>query len=158
MTTVPADMLKKSLADIYALLLKTHNFHWNVTGHNFCDLHRLFEEQYKSLLDSADIIAERIRALGDHAPGGLRAFAATTIVEEAPKNQIDADTMLALLTEDHSRLADRSQHGIEIALNIRDNVTADLLTKQQQYHEKQIWIMKAIKLEKHITEHKSAVA
>jgi starvation-inducible DNA-binding protein len=78
-----AEGLARLLADSYTLYLKTHNFHWNVTGPNFVELHGLFEQHYTELATAVDEIAERIRALGAPAPGSYRAFAALTAIEEA---------------------------------------------------------------------------
>ncbi len=141
MTTASTDNLKFFLADTYTLLLKTHSFHWNVKGPQFFSLHALFEEQYKDLLDAADMVAERISTLGEYAPGGLKAYKKMTSIDE-PQENADADTMLHTLIVDNQKLADRAQIAIGEATETGDKVTVDMLAGRLQRHEKQIWMMK----------------
>jgi len=143
------DILNKFLADTYALALKTHDYHWNVTGAEFCNLHSLFENQYKDLVDAADTIAERIRALGEYAAGGVHNFAKNTSIEE-PRRDLDADSMLAFLIVDHTRLADRALKAVNRLFESGDHATADILIRRIQMHEKQIWMMKSICDEKKV--------
>ena len=95
-----AEGLKQLLADSYTLYLQTHNFHWNVTGPRFRDLHLLFEENYTELATAVDEIAERIRTLGAPAPGTYREFAALSRIEEV-EGSVSAEDMLKILTAGH---------------------------------------------------------
>ena len=91
--------LKEVLADSYILYLKTQNYHWNVTGHHFKSLHLMFEEQYKDLFLAVDLIAERIRALGEKAPGTFKSYSKVTNIKEGDEN-LDADSMVKDLAND----------------------------------------------------------
>ena len=141
MTTT--DFLKIFLSDTYALMLKTHAFHWNVTGANFRDLHLLFEEQYRDLFEAADVIAERIRAKGDHPPGGIRTYAQMSSVDD-PRLGFSAEDMLNILIADHEKLTDHAKKAITEATQVSDDATADILIGRVQQHEKQIWLMGSI--------------
>ncbi len=137
------DALKTYLADTYTLLLKTHAFHWNVEGARFYDLHQLFEVQYKDLFEAVDAIAERIRALGEYAPGGLKAYTKMTSISD-PEENMNSDVMLHALISDHKNLAERAKKGIKAANQADDDATADLLVSRVQQHEKQVWMMTSI--------------
>ena len=137
-----ARALAKVLADTYLLYLKTHNFHWNVEGARFRSLHQMFEEQYQALWASVDDIAERIRALGQYAPGTYAKFkvlAAVKETEELPK----CDDMLRELICDNETVVDTIKAGLFAAQSAADDATAGLLTDRLMYHEKQIWMMKS---------------
>lgn len=137
-----AHALARVLADTYLLYGKTHNFHWNVEGPAFPSLHRLFEEQYRALWSSVDELAERIRALGPHAPGTyakIKALAAIKETEEIP----DSDAMLEALLADHETLVHTVRAALGTAQAAGDEVTADLLTDRLSYHEKQIWMIRS---------------
>lgn len=136
-------VLNDFLANTYTLLLKTHAFHWNVTGEKFYNLHLLFENQYKDLFAAADELAERIRARGDYAPGGIGVYASMTSIED-PKEDASADDMLRTLIADNRCLADDAKAGIGICMQAGDDVTANMLTDRQHQHEKQMWMMKSI--------------
>ncbi len=92
--------LSRLLADTYTLYLKTHNYHWNVTGPMFTSLHTLFEEQYTELATAVDVIAERIRALGEFAPGSYQAFSQLTAIKEETEVP-GAEEMLKNLLDSH---------------------------------------------------------
>lgn len=132
--------LKSFLADTYALMLKTHVYHWNVMGPHFPELHKHFESQYTELFAAADRIAERIRSLGEYAPGGFKAFSALTFVNE-PKMDASAEEMLEDLIENHRKLAIQAKQSIKIANENGDDATANMLTERLEEHEKQIWMM-----------------
>lgn len=137
------EFMKNFLSDTYALAVKTHAFHWNVTGQNFRSLHLLFDEQYKELLESADVIAERIRALGYQAPGGIKTYAQTSSIDD-PNLRLDAEGMVAALAADHTKLGDDAKKGISIAAQAGDDATADILIARMREHEKQSWMLNSI--------------
>ncbi len=137
-----AHALSKVLADTYLLYLKTHNFHWNVEGPRFRSLHQMFEEQYQALWASIDELAERIRALGQYAPGTYAKFEALAAVketEEIPK----CDDMLRALVADNETVVDTIKAGLFAAETAGDEATAGLLSDRLAYHEKQLWMMKS---------------
>ncbi len=138
-----AEGLSRLLADSYTLYLKTHNFHWNVTGPMFNTLHLMFETQYTELATAVDEIAERIRALGVHAPGSYAQFSKLTSVPEETGNP-DAMEMLRQLVEDHETVV-RTARGIFPAVDkANDEPTADLLTQRMQIHEKTAWMLRSM--------------
>lgn len=138
-----AAALSKVLADTFALYLKTHNFHWNVRGEKFRALHEMFEEQYRDMWEALDEIAERIRALGEDAPGTpakLAKLASITANEEIPS----ADDMLKELIVDNEAIAATLADAIKTVQDAGDEPSAGLLTDRQTSHEKQVWMMKSI--------------
>lgn len=138
-----AEGLSRLLADTYTLYLKTHNFHWNVTGPMFNTLHLMFEQQYTELSLAVDLIAERIRALGVVAPGTYREFAALTRIKEeegVPK----AEQMLAILVADQEAVVRTAREIFPLADDAHDEPTADLLTQRMQTHEKTAWMLRAM--------------
>jgi len=138
-----ADELIHLLADTYTLYLKTQNFHWNVTGPHFASLHVLFEEQYKELADATDIIAERIRALGCHAPASFAEFSKLSSLKEAPTSDVAAKDMLKQLLRDHEIIIKQLSHMIEKAEKAHDEGTLDLLTERIRVHEKTAWMLRS---------------
>jgi starvation-inducible DNA-binding protein len=138
-----ADALSRLLADSYTLYLKTHNYHWNVTGPHFGALHALFELQYTELATAVDAIAERIRALGAPAPGSYREFAAMTEVPEAPAGPVPAMTMVAHLAADHATVARRAAEATVLAAQAGDEPTAGMATSRSEVHEKAAWMLNA---------------
>lgn len=135
--------LSKVLADTYVLYLKTHNFHWNVEGPNFRQLHLMFEEQYQDMWAALDEIAERIRALGAYAPGTYAKFAELATIKEnqdIPK----ANDMLSELAADNERIVTTLTDAIKIAQDAGDEPSAGLLTDRQTVHEKAAWMIRAM--------------
>ncbi|MCU0686611.1 MAG: DNA starvation/stationary phase protection protein [Polyangiaceae bacterium] len=135
-----ASGLSKVLADTYTLYLKTHNFHWNVTGPMFQTLHLMFEQHYNELALAVDAVAERIRALGVQAPGTYRQFSALSSIKEedgVPK----AQDMIRLLVQGHEAVARTSRGVFTIASEANDQPTCDLLTQRMQIHEKTAWML-----------------
>lgn len=135
--------LSQLLADTYSIYLKTHNFHWNVSGPMFVTLHTLFEQQYTELALAIDIIAERIRALGAFAPGSFKAFQDLTSIpdmEDIP----DALTMIALLVEDNETIIKTARSIIPLADKAYDTPTADLATARILVHEKTAWMLTSL--------------
>ncbi|HEX8128861.1 MAG TPA: Dps family protein [Pyrinomonadaceae bacterium] len=138
-----AEGLSRLLADTFTLYLKTHNFHWNVTGPMFQTLHLMFEEQYNELWTANDLIAERIRALGVFAPATYKEFARLTSIAE--ENGVPAATqMVRQLVEGHETAARTARSVITIAENASDAPTADLLTERLQVHEKTAWMLRSL--------------
>lgn len=135
--------LGRLLADSYTLYLKTHNFHWNVTGPMFNTLHTMFEEQYTALALAVDEVAERIRALGFPAPGSYAAYARLTSVEES-EDVPEAIDMVAQLVAAHETVARTAREIFPAAEDGSDEVTVDLLTQRLQYHEKTAWMLRSI--------------
>ena len=134
--------LSKLLAESYTLYLKTHNYHWNVTGPMFHSLHLLFEEQYTELATAVDKIAERIRALGDKAPGSYVAFARLSSVKDADGDP-DAAEMLETLTGDHRIVAERANKVLKLAASHEDEGTAAIASERIEIHEKAAWMLSA---------------
>ncbi|MCA9874665.1 MAG: DNA starvation/stationary phase protection protein [Ardenticatenaceae bacterium] len=136
--------LNNLLADEHMLYTKTRNFHWNVTGPMFASLHLLFEEQYNSLQETADEIAERVRMLGGEAIGTLTLFLERTRLPESPLDQPNARTMVGRLLEDHESVINQLRQDIDVCTNRLDDVgTADLLTGVMRMHEKIAWMLRA---------------
>ena len=138
-----ADGLAKVLADSYTLYLKTHNFHWNVTGPMFNTLHLMFEAQYNELALAVDLVAERIRALGHPAPGSYSAYAKLSSIEEA-EGVPAAEDMIAQLVKGHEAVARTARGVFRAAEKVSDQPTADLLTQRMQVHEKTAWMLRAL--------------
>lgn len=137
-----ADGLKKLLADSYTLYLQTHNFHWNVTGPQFRELHLMFEEHYTELAVAVDDIAERIRTLGVAAPGTYKSFAQLSSVEEV-EGVPSAGTMVELLTKGHEQVVKTAREVLKVAQNADDESTASLVSDRMRIHEKTAWMLRA---------------
>ena len=138
-----ADGLSRLLADTYSLYLKTHYFHWNVTGPMFQTLHLMFEVQYTELALAVDLIAERIRALGFPAPGSYTQYAELTSIPETtsvPK----AEEMIKLLVEAQEAVCRTARSIYPIVEKASDEPTADLLTQRLQLHEKTAWMLRSL--------------
>lgn len=138
-----ADGLSRLLADSYTLYLKTHNYHWNVTGPMFHTLHALFEEQYNELALAVDEIAERIRALGFPAPGSYKAYAALTSIEE-DENVPAAEDMIRNLVRAHETVVRTARSVFPAADEANDEPSADLLTQRMQASEKVAWMLRSL--------------
>jgi starvation-inducible DNA-binding protein len=135
--------LARLLADSYTLYLKTHNYHWNVTGPLFNTLHLMFEQQYTELATAVDEIAERIRALGHPAPGSYRAFAKLTSIEEE-EGVPSAEDMIRELVTGQETVVRTAREVFPIAADAHDEPTADLLTQRMQLHEKNAWMLRSM--------------
>ena len=138
-----ADALSQLLADSYTLYLKTHNYHWNVTGPHFGALHAMFEAQYTDLALAVDALAERIRALGHRAPGSYAEFSVRTEVVEATTEPTKAMEMVAALATDHQMVARAAARVISVANAGGDEPTAGLATTRQELHEKAAWMLRS---------------
>ena len=138
-----ADRLSALLADSYSLYLKTHNYHWNVTGPLFNTLDTMFEEQYTELAAAVDEIAERIRALGIKAPGSYSAFSSLTSIDEASGDE-NAEDMIRALVDGQETVARTARDAFPAADSANDEPTADLLTQRMQIHEKNAWMLRSM--------------
>ncbi len=138
-----AEGLSRLLADTYSLYLKTHNYHWNVTGPMFQTLHLMFETQYNELALAVDLIAERVRSLGAPAPGSYREFSALSSVPEDDDHP-DATEMIRRLVAGQETVARTARSVFPDAERAHDEVTADLLTQRLQVHEKTAWMLRSL--------------
>lgn len=135
--------LAKLLADSYTLYLKTHNYHWNVTGPMFNTLHLMFETQYTELAEAVDLIAERIRALGHPAPGTYKAYAALTEIPEE-EDTPDAEEMIRRLMVGQETVVRTARSVFPLVDKANDEPSADLLTQRMQIHEKNAWMLRSM--------------
>ncbi|MBD2567525.1 Dps family protein [Anabaena lutea] len=138
-----AEGLSRLLADTYSLYLKTHNFHWNVTGPMFQTLHLMFETQYTELALAVDLIAERIRALGYPAPGTYSEYAQLSSIPETP-GVPKAKEMIRLLVEGQEAVVRTARSIFPIVDEVNDEPSADLLTQRMQVHEKTAWMLRSL--------------
>ena len=135
--------LSHLLADTYTLYLKTHNFHWNVTGPMFTTLHVLFEQHYTELAMAVDVIAERIRALGVAAPGSYKQFAELSSIEEETGTP-SAEDMIRQLVKGQEAVVKTARAVFPVVDKANDEPTADLLTQRMQIHEKNAWMLRSL--------------
>ena len=138
-----ADGLAHLLADTYTLYLKTHNYHWNVTGPMFQTLHLMFEQQYNELALAVDLIAERIRALGSPAPGSYREFGELSSIPEDTDSP-DATEMIRRLVAGQESVVRTARRVFPVVDRAHDEPTADLLTQGMQVHEKTAWMLRSL--------------
>lgn len=141
-----ADGLSGFLADSYTLYLKTHNFHWNVTGPMFNSLHNMFMTQYTEQWTALDEIAERIRALGFNAPGSYREFVALSSIAEEPGLTDSADwhEMVRQLVVGNEAVCRTARKALKTADSAGDDPSVDLLTQRLQTHEKYAWMLRSL--------------
>lgn len=137
-----AEGLARVLADTYTLYLKTHNYHWNVTGPHFAALHAMFEEQYRELWAATDQIAERIRTLGQYAPGTYAEYAKLTSIQE-DNGVPSAEQMLKNLVKGHEQVVKTARDLFKLASEADDEVTADLMVQRMDASEKTAWMLRA---------------
>ena len=138
-----AEGLSHLLADSYSLYLKTHYFHWNVTGPMFNSLHLMFETQYTELATAVDDIAERIRSLDFFAPGTYREFAKLSSIPES-ESVPKAQDMIKELVAGHEAVCRTARSVFPAADKSGDEATADLLTQRLQIHEKTAWMLRSL--------------
>jgi starvation-inducible DNA-binding protein len=135
--------LSRLLADTYMVYLKTHSFHWNVEGPMFHTLHQMFMEQYTETWNAIDLIAERIRSLGEYAPGTYKEYVRLARVKETdgvPK----AEEMVRLLIEGQEAIVRTAREVLPLADEAKDEPTLDLLTQRMQVHEKNAWMLRSL--------------
>jgi starvation-inducible DNA-binding protein len=135
--------LSNLLADTYTLYLKTHNFHWNVTGPMFRTLHLMFEEQYTELALAVALIAERIRVLGFPAPGTYGEFARLSSIHEE-EGVPSAEDMIRKLVDGQEAVVRTARSLFLVLERSHDEPTADLLTQRMQVHEKTAWMLRSL--------------
>ena len=135
--------LSRLLADSYTLYLKTHNYHWNVVGPQFNTLHMMFEAHYNELALAVDEIAERIRALGERAPGSYREFGQLSSVEE-DIDEPNAAQMIQRLVHGQETIVRTARSIFPVVQAANDEPTADLLTQRMQVHEKTAWMLRSM--------------
>jgi len=136
------ESLSTVLADAYMLYLKTHNFHWNVTGPLFSSLHVMFEEQYTEQWNALDEIAERIRALGHFAPATYKRYAELSSITEEPE-VLSSKEMIRQLVDGNEILIRTLRAGVRVADELDDYPTADMLTTRMEVHEKNAWMLRS---------------
>lgn len=136
--------LGRLLADSYTLYLMTHNFHWNVTGPMFQTLHLMFETEYNELALAVDLVAERIRALGHHAPGTYAEFSRLTSIKEPGVGPMPARDMIERLVQGQEAVIRTARSLFPTAEEARDEATCDLLTQRIQLHEKTAWMLRSL--------------
>mgnify|MGYP006273598949 FL=1 len=139
-----AERLGSATADTYMLLAKTQGYHWNVAGPLFVSIHELTEQQYKDLFEAADDLAERIRALGEPSPGSYARFAELSAIEEDDGSPKSAASMVEALAHDNELVARRMKAASDIAEELGDKVTEDMLIERMQVHEQNAWMLRAI--------------
>ncbi len=139
-----AKSLSKLLAETYTLYLKTHKYHWNVTGPMFQTLHLMFETQYNELALAVDGIAERIRVLGVKAPGSYREFSDLSSVKDDPNTEVAATQMIENLLKDHEQIARSAKEILPLLDGANDEGTNSLLGARIEYHEKTAWMLKSL--------------
>lgn len=137
-----SDSLKVALADSYLLYLKTQNYHWNVTGPNFKSFHLMFEEQYNDLFAAVDLIAERIRALGEKAPGTYAKYIKLANIKEGNED-LDANSMVKELAEDQDIIVKTLSNVLKESQSVGDEVTAGIVTDRIEIHQKNSWMLKS---------------
>ena len=137
------DAVRRVLGDTYTLYMKTHGYHWNVTGPQFHSLHTLFEEQYTAMWQSLDEVAERLRSLGVTAPGSARELASLSQIEEGDNDVPSAQGMLQTLITDHQKWLEGANAALDAASDAGDAATEDLLTPLIAEHEKTVWMLKS---------------
>ncbi len=138
-----ADGLARMLADTYTLYLKTHNFHWNVTGPMFQTLHLMFMTQYTETWNAVDLVAERIRALGYPAPGSYKEFAALTSIKDS-SGTVSANEMIRQLVEGQETVVRTAREVLPVAEKVGDQPTVDLLSARMEVHEKNAWMLRSL--------------
>ncbi|MEE2730408.1 MAG: Dps family protein [Pseudomonadota bacterium] len=138
-----AEGLKRLLADTYTLYLQTHNFHWNVTGPQFRELHLMFEEHYTEMAVAVDDIAERIRTLDVVAPGTYKSLASLSSIQEVD-NIPSGEDMVNILTQGHEQVVRTCREALKLAQEADDESTAALVSDRMRIHEKTAWMLRAL--------------
>ncbi len=135
--------LNRLLADSYTLYLQTHNFHWNVVGPRFHDLHILFETQYNEMALAVDEIAERIRALGEPAKATYKAFVQLSAIKEV-EGVPDASDMIRILMEGNEQVVRTAREVLAMAQKAEDESSASLVGDRMRIHEKTAWMLRSM--------------
>ncbi|MGH9560052.1 MAG: Dps family protein [Terracidiphilus sp.] len=135
--------LAGALADTYLLYVKTQNYHWNVTGPHFGELHMMFEQQYRNLADAVDELAERLRAIGRFAPGSYAQFSQLSKIKEAPERVPPSMDMVRHLADDHEHVVRRMREVLETSDSVGDQESSDIMIARMRYHAKQAWMLRS---------------
>ncbi len=138
-----AEILNKILANEYVLYTKTLNFHWNIEGRQFHDLHKFFEHLYEQLLDINDDVAERVRSIGFKSFGTLSEFSKHTTLPEGPGDYPEALSMISILLADHETIIKQLRLAVDSTLNLGDAGTSNFLTDLMEKHEKIAWMLRS---------------
>jgi len=138
-----AKQLMRLQADTYTLYLQTHNFHWNVSGELFRELHLMFEEQYNELSLAVDEIAERIRTLGFHAPGTYQSFASLSAIDEV-EGVPEAKQMISILNRSHETIVNTCRQTLIVAQQAHDESSIALISDRMRVHEKTAWMLRTL--------------
>lgn len=136
--------LSKLLAETYTLYLKTHKYHWNVTGPMFQTLHLMFEQQYTELALAVDQLAERIRVMGVKAPGSYQEFTELSSVKDDPSQETPAQKMIESLLKDHEQVVRTAKSILPVLDGANDEGTNSLLGARIEFHEKTAWMLKSL--------------
>lgn len=136
--------LSQLLAETYTLYLKTHKYHWNITGPNFSQLHLLFEQQYTELANAVDLIAERIRVLGVKAPGSYMEFSELSSIKDDSSLDTQWKTMIQNLLKDHETVVRTAKSLSPIIDECNDEGTNSLLGARVEWHEKTAWMLRSL--------------
>lgn len=139
-----AGELSKLLAETYTLYLKTHKYHWNVTGPMFQTLHLMFEQHYTDLSLAVDEIAERIRVLGVKAPGSYTEFSELSAVKDDPSKDVSANAMIENLLQDHEQVVRTTKGILNILEGSNDEGTSSFVGARIEYHEKTAWMLRSM--------------
>jgi starvation-inducible DNA-binding protein len=140
---VITDALSRVLADTFILYIKTHGFHWNVTGSNFYSLHNFFKELYENLIEGGDTIAERIRSLGNLAPSSFSEFYRLSAIKEETHQLLEATDMVRQLALDNELIIRRMKEVFDIAETNSDCVTADMMSARIEFHSLAAWKLRS---------------
>lgn len=138
-----AEILEATLADEMVLLVKTRNFHWNITGPDFGELHKFLDDQYTQLAEYVDEVAERIRTIGEYAPGSMAQFVKLARLKENQQGKLKAREMLAELLADHQTLIRSLREDLDSVDKHGDAGTSDYLTGLMESHEKMAWMLRS---------------
>lgn len=138
-----AEILEATLADEMVLLVKTRNFHWNITGPDFGELHKFLDDQYTQLAEYVDEVAERIRTIGEYAPGSMAQFVKLARLKENLQGKLKAREMLAELLADHQTLIRSLREDLDSVDKHGDAGTSDYLTGLMESHEKMAWMLRS---------------
>ena len=141
--TTIAHKLSVALANSYLLFIKTQGVHWNVTGPSFYGLHKLTEAQYENLYEAIDVLAERIRALGEKAPATYTRYGELSSIKDEDEPG-SVEDMIAMLIADHETVVRSMRDAIDPCEEKSDYVTADLLTGRMAWHEESIWMLRSL--------------
>ncbi len=135
--------LNNYLADLYVLVTKTKNYHWNMKGQHFYTYHKMLQEHYEALDEAVDEVAERIVMLGETAIGTLKEFSKKSVLKETPGEELSEKKMIQNLVKDHEQMIKGLRESIVLCQENKDEGSADLLVGQLKFHEKTAWMLRS---------------